>query len=309
MDLSVIIPAYNAEKYIARCIESVLTNNSVKEIIVVDDGSEDGTSALVLDMAGKDKRIKLITQDNAGPSIARRNGLNSSICNYVTFIDSDDYLDAGAYDKILSGDFCKDCDIIEFGERHISPDGEILEKSHKKNKVYTGGKCAEYYLKQKGVSNYTSDKIYKKQLFVGIDFLALYYAEDSCMLAQLYKKARKVAIVKDIYYNYVQNPTGLTHKVYNKRFYDNIRSWEYIREIYEDCGKKLLAAIDCKICSLCIQLSSKCPDNERQRYKKVYSEHRKRLNVFKILASGTFKRKAMLILYSVFPEFTLKLLK
>lgn len=309
MKLSVIIPAYNAEKYIARCIESVLTNNSAEEVIVVDDGSEDGTAALVLGMAEKDKRIKLIAQDNAGPSIARRSGLNSSVCEYVAFIDSDDYLDAGAYDKILSGGHCKDFDIIEFGNRVVSADGKVVGKSHKKNKVYTGGKCAEYYLKQKGVSNFTFDKIYKKQLFDGVEFLALYYAEDSDMLAQLYKKARKVAVVKDIYYNYVQNPAGLTHKVYDDRFYDNIRSWEYIREIYEDCGKGLLAAIDCKICSLCIQLSSKCPEGEREKYKEVYSEHKKRLNVFKILASGTFKRKVMLILYSVFPKFTLKLLK
>ena len=100
--LSIIIPTYNAEKYIAECLESVLTQvtDSSVEIICVDDGSVDGTVALVKEYAKKYTSIRLYCKNHEGAGVARNLGLSVAVKKYVSFLDADDYYDEGAMDKI-----------------------------------------------------------------------------------------------------------------------------------------------------------------------------------------------------------------
>ena len=115
MLLSVIIPVYNVEHTLERCVQSVLTQNFADmEIILVDDGSTDGSSALC-DTYGNKKNITVIHQDNAGLSAARNTGLTVAKGRYVTFVDSDDYLDTDLYPslmKVLQAD--DDIDLLEY---------------------------------------------------------------------------------------------------------------------------------------------------------------------------------------------------
>ena len=92
--ISIIIPVYNVEKYLNRCIESVV-NQSFKEleIILVDDGSPDNCPQMCDDWATKDSRIKVIHQNNAGQAAARNNGMKIASGNYINFVDSDDWID------------------------------------------------------------------------------------------------------------------------------------------------------------------------------------------------------------------------
>src|SRR5690606_37960744 len=95
MKLSVIIPVYNVEKYVAQCLDSVLDQNfepNDYEIIVVNDGSTDGSLAIVQDYANKHKHIKLIDKKNGGVGSARNCGMDHAQGKYIYFIDSDDYL-------------------------------------------------------------------------------------------------------------------------------------------------------------------------------------------------------------------------
>ena len=103
MKLSVIIPCYNAEKYLGECLDSLLAQD-VKdfEIILIDDGSRDGTAQLARRYAQQDERIRLIGQENAGVSAARNAGLRIARGEWVLFVDADDVLPQSALGKLLS---------------------------------------------------------------------------------------------------------------------------------------------------------------------------------------------------------------
>ena len=92
--ISIIVPVYNAEKTIRQCVDSIL-NQEYKylELILVDDGSKDGSPAICDEYAGKDKRVKVFHKENGGVSSARNLGLNHAQGGWITFVDSDDYID------------------------------------------------------------------------------------------------------------------------------------------------------------------------------------------------------------------------
>ena len=101
--VSVVIPVYNVEKYLGECLDSVLrqTLNEI-EIICVDDGSTDGSAAILQKYAAADPRIRLISQANAGLSAARNAGMDAATGKYIYFLDSDDYISADAMEKCFS---------------------------------------------------------------------------------------------------------------------------------------------------------------------------------------------------------------
>ena len=100
--ISIIVPAYNIEKYIARCIESILCQKYKEwELIIVDDGSTDHTWNVILDYAKKDRRIKAIHKENAGVSSARNLGLDFSSGEYISFIDGDDWIEPDLYEDAM----------------------------------------------------------------------------------------------------------------------------------------------------------------------------------------------------------------
>ena len=107
--ISVIVPVYNAEKYLVQCIESILDQTfSNFELLLIDDGSADGSAEICRSYQGKDKRVRLLQQENAGASAARNRGLEEAQGTYIMFVDSDDYIDSAllerAYDTIKETD-------------------------------------------------------------------------------------------------------------------------------------------------------------------------------------------------------------
>ena len=102
MKLSIIIPAYNTEKYIKQCIDSVINIwNIENEIIVVNDGSTDRTKDILKEYTENNDRIKVITQENQGASAARNTGIKASTGDYIYFLDSDDWIDTVSFEKII----------------------------------------------------------------------------------------------------------------------------------------------------------------------------------------------------------------
>ncbi len=121
MSISVIIPAYNVEKYIEECLDSVL-NQTFKdlEIIVVDDGSDDGTLKIIEEYASKDNRIILIKKDNKGPGSARNSGLDVASGEYIYMLDSDDILDSNALEELYELSTEKNTDLIMFKSENFN---------------------------------------------------------------------------------------------------------------------------------------------------------------------------------------------
>ena len=112
--ISVIVPVYNVEKYVEECVESIL-NQTLKntEVLIVNDGSTDKSNELVNNLANKDNRITVINQSNKGLSIARTVGVNLARGEYVSFIDSDDWIEKSMCEEMYKSAKNNNCDIVQ----------------------------------------------------------------------------------------------------------------------------------------------------------------------------------------------------
>lgn len=245
--VSIIIIGYNVENVIGKCIESVQNQTySNIEIIVVDDGSKDSTSEVVNKFLENDKRMVLINQKNQGILAARKTGLQNSNGEYVTFVDSDDWLSANMIEKLLCAALDYSVDIVlsdninVFGEKHI------ISKYNRCDfkKVYKGNDYLQLILKQKVVHN-VFGKLYKKNFLLQSNYLSIEnvsMGED--LLAQIYfaiKKPKVVVIDENLYY-YVQDINSYSHNNSDKIFelvdvlniIDNILIDNNLYEKYKD---------------------------------------------------------------------------
>lgn len=123
--LSVVVPAYNVEDYLGRCIESILNQTfPVMELIVVDDGSTDRTGQIADEYAGRDARVRVLHQKNGGLSAARNTGLDAASAEYIGFVDSDDYIEPRMYEELLALLHRHSADMAVGGVWYETEDGE-----------------------------------------------------------------------------------------------------------------------------------------------------------------------------------------
>ena len=135
--VSVIIPVYNAEKYLDRCIESAVNQTYENiEIILVDDGSVDSSPAICDEWAKKDERLKVIHKVNEGAGLARNSGLDVATGEYVVFIDSDDYIRTETVTKCVAASMGCDADIVLCARADVLPNGDISKKTVYTDKLY-----------------------------------------------------------------------------------------------------------------------------------------------------------------------------
>lgn len=193
--ISVIIPVYNVEKYLIKCFESI-TNQTYKniEIIVIDDGSKDRSGMICDEYAEKDDRIKVIHKENEGVSTARNIGIRNASGEYITFIDSDDYV-ANNYIEILY-DYCKksDADLSVCGVIDVKGK-KIIRESKGVNKIIDGKEALKELLDEKYFSCVIWAKMYKTNIMKKYEFnRETKIAEDLEVLYKLLPTLNKVVI-------------------------------------------------------------------------------------------------------------------
>ena len=199
MTLSVIIPVYRVEATLNRCVESVLKQHvDDMEVILVDDGSLDKCAEMCDHWAAKDQRIRVIHKANGGLSDARNAGIDIACGDYITFVDSDDWIADNTYPPLI--DKMADVDILEFA---------IADRLILKEHVYND--MNEYWLKEQAYTHtYAWNKIYSRHLFDDVRYPKGRIFEDVYTLPQLLRKARKVATSSHGSYHYWINPSGIT---------------------------------------------------------------------------------------------------
>lgn len=199
--LSVIIPVYRVEDTLNRCVESVLRQNVTDmEVILVDDGSTDKCPKMCDEWAERDARIRVIHQQNGGLSDARNVGIDVAKGDFLTFVDSDDYLADNTYRPLLA--LMSDCDILEFS---------IANKLALQDRIYHD--IGEYWLKERVYRHtYAWNKIYRRQLFENIRFPKGKVFEDAYTLPLLLKRSKTVRTTSRGFYYYSLNPNGITAK-------------------------------------------------------------------------------------------------
>ena len=215
--ISVIIPIYNVEKFLRRCIDSILTNLIDffdAEIILIDDGSTDSSSIIADEYCEKDKRIKCIHKKNGGLSEARNIGIENASGDYFYFIDSDDYLVGPLFKRfktalekypnldIFHFNFIK---VFEGSDKSISNDQKDYFEVLKTEEAYK-----EFLIGRK-ITRMAWDKIYKARIFNNIKFPEGMLAEDYGTTYKLIANAQQVVIDKTILYAYYQRTNSIMH--------------------------------------------------------------------------------------------------
>lgn len=201
-DLQIIVPVYNGEKFISNCLNSILSQVSSYSFIVsvINDGSTDET-AKKLKHYDNNPLIQIIHQQNTGHSGARNAGLRNITGKYIMFVDSDDTLNKGAIEALLSKAYQNNSDIVEGAYRTVT-------NNQASQNTVTPIKDRPY--------GYPWGKIYRSDLFYKIHFPEGYWFEDTIMEAIIYQNAKRKDTVDCVTYNYTINPTGVTQTCFGK---------------------------------------------------------------------------------------------
>ena len=216
--ISIIIPVYKVEKYLDKCIASVVDQTYKNlEIILVDDGSPDNCPAICDQWQGKDNRIKVIHQWNNGLSVARNEGLKLAHGECIGFVDSDDWIESEMYEKLLSALQETDADIAVGGFEGFTEDskpiGYIKTKPIEK-KLYSAEEALRMLLKGEGfICNNVWNKLYRRTTLLNITFPKGKLYEDVPWTAEVIGNSQKIVCIDYIFYHYLSRPNSLSHDV------------------------------------------------------------------------------------------------
>lgn len=210
--VSIIIPVYNVEKYLDKCMESVVKQTySELEIILVDDGSTDDSGIICEQWKNKDNRIKVIHQGNGGLAHARNEGMKLATGQYVLFVDSDDWIDLDMVEILVQGCVKNDTEIAVCRYRKIYKD-HIEDNGTSESFVCSGKEALNYHIfereKQYCFCYAVWNKLYKKELIEGIEFPKGMHFEDVGYTSRVLYSAKKVYYTDAAKYNYLIERDG-----------------------------------------------------------------------------------------------------
>lgn len=260
--ISVIIPVYNTEKYLKRCVDSVREQTYGNlEIILVDDGSPDGCSQMCDIFAAEDDRIKVIHKENAGVAAARNAGLDAAGGEYLTFVDSDDYIDPVMYAEMMKRAERFSCDLVMCDCIKEFPDHSELythdiqqgyyDRNQLQNEYYPHLLMMETVEYPPTISNWLC--LFKRELISkGRDGKELRYvpgirfSEDLLFGARLMRAANSFFYMKGkAFYHYFMNPASATHTYAPDKWDNYLRLYREIRCCFwEDSGYNFQHQVD-----------------------------------------------------------------
>ena len=238
--ISVIVPVYNVEKYLDRCVKSILSQSfSDFELLLVDDGSPDRCGEMCDEYAKGDSRIKAFHKRNGGLSDARNFGIEKALGEYLMFVDSDDYIHEQMLETlhrlITENDadlaVCSAMDVFEGKE--VTQVREIREFTLNKTESY------KYMLRGDGLPS-ACNKLYKRQTVGEVRFPVGKLYEDGFFTPQILKRVEKTAVTSRPMYYYFRRADSITTKPFRKGDLDVIEAYDIcVRQVRELCPEAL----------------------------------------------------------------------
>lgn len=209
--ISVIIPIYNSERFLRDCVTSVQQQTFQDiEIICVDDGSTDGSSKLLEELAHEDDRIKVVYQENRGLTKAREAGLNNSSGEYVYFLDSDDLIHQSTLESLSYIAKKEDADMVGHRHQNVAENTQIHITKSILAPASVINVSADKSILNKKLSIFSWGKLYKRTLFEGFIFPDMAFAEDLYCTPVLAMKANRIFVLKQKLCFYRQHQSSLT---------------------------------------------------------------------------------------------------
>ena len=235
--VSIIIPVYNAEKFLDRCLSSVLgqTYQDI-EVVAVNDGSKDGSEALLRRYAERDNRVRVISQENAGVAIARNVGLANASGEYILFVDADDWIEPDMAESMLKLlEQTQNADIaVCAGDCAETPE-DAVHIACPQVEIWGADRQKREFLTHQRLQGMLWNKLIPAELFRELSFdPKVGYGEDAQIMWKVLARCRNMVLTNQVYYHHVIEPTSISNRRFSPRKYAAIRVWQ---EIQTDAGE------------------------------------------------------------------------
>ena len=275
--ISVIVPVYKVEKYLEKCIESVLKQTYTNlQIILVDDGSPDNCGKICDEYAKKDSRIEVIHKANGGLSDARNVGISKAKGRYIGFVDSDDYIKEDMYEILLNLIKKYDADVSICNLYDVIDGNECIRNKENGIREYSRLDILKKVLLDKNIQSYAWNKLYEKELFDEIKYPIGKKYEDIGTTFYLFEKCNKIVVTSEPEYYYLKRADSLVNNVTESTILDYteiiIQRYIYIKQNIKELRKynnyylaKTLITAHNDIENL-----ENISEEMQQRYKKLY---------------------------------------
>lgn len=257
--VSVIVPVYNVEKYLIKCVDSIINQTYRNlEIILVDDGSTDNSRRICDEYKQKDNRIVVIHKENGGLSDARNTGLNICTGEYITFIDSDDYISDLYIENLYKIIKKYNADISVCAEEYVKYDknNEYVKlkrpfREFKGELLMNSDNALECALRQDLFDFSACAKLYKKECLNDVKFPLNYMYEDQGTVYKTFFKSKRIVFTSDKLYFYIQRQGSILHNnSSSKRYWDGIKMVEMQHRDIIKKNPRLKKAANCRCLSM-----------------------------------------------------------
>ena len=311
--ISIIIPIFNASHYLERCINSILSQDyPYIDVVMVDDGSTDGSSQICDVYAEKDKRVHVIHQQNQGASIARQNGLRNAKGEYVTFIDSDDWVAKDYVSKLY--DFIVECHITvsACGVQRVKENENInFQRTEHQSFLLSFEELMPRFFKYEFWG--FPGKLYKKSVLSQITFPKATLSEDYLVLTQLFLKERQMAYTEAPLYFYEYHPNSLSHQKLSKRAFGEFENVKAVYELIKEQEPQYTDMALANVVETCIKLNLMVLHDDKnglflKEYTLIRSFLRRHFKEITLCKSLSWKSKIIAVGILIIPIITARLL-
>lgn len=224
MLLSIIVPVYNVESYLQKCVESLLTQDLSQEdyeIILVDDGSTDHSGEICDAYEVQHSNVKVIHQQNGGLGAARNMGIKTALGKYVQFVDSDDFLEPQILKMLVEKMNAESLDVLRFNYQNVNERNEVFEpnKTNKPFVDYRDEVCdgLTFLTERLGYGCYACQFLVRREMLVDCRFKEGIYFEDTEWTPRLLLKAKRVTSTEKMVYNYLMREGSITQSIDEKK--------------------------------------------------------------------------------------------
>lgn len=264
--VSCIIPVYNASQYLHRCIDSVLAQSySNLEVVLVDDGSTDNSGAICDEYASKCDNIRVHHLENGGASLARQYGLKASLGEYVSFVDSDDYISPNYIQVLLTLVKQHDVPIAACNVTRTQP-GEMPQwpTTSQKSQLLNFEELMPRFFKYEFWG--FPGKLYKRKLFDTIEFPHATLSEDYMVMTQIFSNTRYLAVTDSALYAYEYHSSSLSHTALSSRAFEEFENVTWVLDYVDEHFPEYMPNALSNAVETCVKLYMRKPLDKKHQY-------------------------------------------
>lgn len=308
--VSVIVPVYNVEKYVSKCIESILAQTHKNfELILVDDGSPDKSGEICDRYAATDDRIKVVHKENGGLSSARNAGLDIAKGDYLIFVDSDDFINIHTLEITVTNCVENDCDVCIFSSYDTCDHSITYSKNVSNNtRFYQTEYLFDKYHHFPEFSQNSSvcNKLFKSFIFKTLRFPVGLLFEDTAVILQVYFQSKRICITDSVLYYYYLSQNSIMRSDFREKNLDILTVFQINLDFLKDKNyphitNSIQAQYEYDVCRLYAQLCLSSLDNKKELKSRLRADRKRIRKINKNNPSFTKKMKLISSLFYYCP--------